>query len=140
LLQQLGIAALPAIYGGSAGLIAWFDSGHSDSCLKPQPTPLLRVPALGLLPGFVCPHFDVEVDSTSSAPTQIGKDSKGHAYRGYDFAVHLAHDTGDEIGLALDNDIALVLKGKKYSLFPEPPWRPDWWPYQYPNAYRIVFL
>jgi hypothetical protein len=128
---------LPVIFGGSAGLIAWFDAGHSDSCDNVHPYPLTRVPALGLLPGFVCPHFDIEADPSTTAPTTIGKDLSGHTYRGYDFALHLAKDTGDEMGLALDNDVAIAITGETYSVFPTPPWRPSWWPTKSPNAYKI---
>merc|ERR1719223_708285 len=63
--------------GGSAGAIAWFDGGHSDSMdsksyknppgpmLRPDLTPeesdiwsYIRVPALSFVPGLMCPHYD----------------------------------------------------------------------------------
>merc|ERR1712023_274929 len=92
-------SSLPVIYGGSAGQIVWFDAGLSDSCEHMLPKPLTRVPALGVLPGFVCPHFDVE-SVASTAQDKIGRDLWGHTYRGYDFALHLTQDTGNETGLA----------------------------------------
>jgi dipeptidase E len=47
--------------GPSAGAIAWFAYGHSDSrkFRNPQAT-YIRVSALGFIPALLCPHFDTE--------------------------------------------------------------------------------
>jgi dipeptidase E len=44
------------LYGWSAGMIAWFEAGVTDS-FGPQ---LERMDCLGLLPGSACPHYDGE--------------------------------------------------------------------------------
>ncbi len=42
--------------GSSAGAICWFESGLTDSI----PGRITAMPALGLLPGSFCPHYDSE--------------------------------------------------------------------------------
>jgi len=47
--------------GSSAGSIAWFESGNSDSLKSDgDPMRLIRVKGLGFLDAMVCPHYDAE--------------------------------------------------------------------------------
>ena len=47
--------------GSSAGSIAWFESGNSDSLKSAgDPTKLIRVRGLNFIKGMVCPHYDTE--------------------------------------------------------------------------------
>ncbi len=48
--------------GASAGSICWFESGHSDSMrgYGHDPWDYIAVSGFGLLPGFHCPHYDLE--------------------------------------------------------------------------------
>lgn len=47
--------------GSSAGSIAWFDCGNSDSYKSDQnPAKLIRVRGLGYINALVCPHYDTE--------------------------------------------------------------------------------
>ncbi|PON15234.1 hypothetical protein C2W62_24915 [Candidatus Entotheonella serta] len=104
--------------GGSAGAICWFDGGHSDSMdpasykarmLADTPAPLseakrtgwdyIRVPGLGLLPGFCCPHHD---------QTQ----SNG-LLRAADFNRMLLKHPG-ETGIGIDHFAAFVVDGENY--------------------------
>jgi len=101
-----------AACGGSAGAICWFDGGHSDSMdptsyLRPLPADdprvsdwrYIRVDGLGILPGLVCPHYEM---------TQ----SNG-VLRAADFeAMMLRH--GGETGLGLDNWAGLFVAGERY--------------------------
>jgi dipeptidase E len=48
--------------GSSAGSIAWFESGNSDSQKsESEPNRLIRVRGLGLIDTMVCPHYDAEL-------------------------------------------------------------------------------
>ena len=107
--------------GGSAGAICWFDGGHSDSM---DPTSYLapladddqragswryiRVDGLGLLPGLLCPHYEV---------TQSNGVLRADA-----FAAMMARHPG-ETGLGLDNWAGLLLDGERYEVV-GPPGRP----------------
>ena len=104
--------------GGSAGAICWFDGGHSDSM---DPTSYLapladddpragswryiRVDGLGLLPGLLCPHYEV---TQSNA-----------VLRADDFAAMMARHPG-ETGLGLDNWAGLLLDGERYEIVRPP--------------------
>ena len=102
------------ICGGSAGAICWFDGGHSDS-MDPtsyrQPVAdddpratdwrYLRVDGLGVLPGLLCPHYDV---------TQ-----RNGVLRAADFEQMLQRHAG-ETGLGLDDAAGLVLEGERYRI------------------------
>ena len=47
--------------GSSAGSIAWFESGNSDSQKSDEdPTKLIRVKGLNFINALVCPHYDTE--------------------------------------------------------------------------------
>ncbi len=47
--------------GSSAGSIAWFSWGNSDSYkTRDDPTRLARVRGLGFVDALICPHYDVE--------------------------------------------------------------------------------
>ncbi len=52
--------------GGSAGAIAWFEKGHSDSesyqMLPGMPWQYKWVDALGIYQAIVCPHYDIYTD------------------------------------------------------------------------------
>ena len=100
------------VAGGSAGAICWFDGGHSDS-MDPtsyrQPIAAddphahdwryIRVDGLGLLPGLLCPHYDV-IQSNG-------------VLRASDFAGMLARHAGER-GLGLDDWAGLLLDGDDY--------------------------
>ncbi len=106
--------------GGSAGAICWFDGGHSDS-MDPTtyrvPAPAddpragtwryIRVDGMGLLPGLLCPHYEV---------TQ----SNG-LLRAHDFSAMLERHPG-ETGLGLDDWAGLLLDGEGYEIV-QPPGR-----------------
>lgn len=107
--------------GGSAGAICWFDGGHSDSM---DPTSYLaplsaddprasewryiRVDGLGLLPGLLCPHYEVT--------------RSDGVVRAQDFAEMMVRHPG-ETGLGLDNWAGLLLDGDRYEVV-APPHRP----------------
>lgn len=98
--------------GGSAGAICWFDGGHSDSmdpASYPRPVPpddprrtgwrYIRVDGLGLLPGLLCPHY--EVTQSNGIP------------RAADFEAMLRRHPG-ETGVGLDNWAGLLVDGERY--------------------------
>jgi len=115
--------------GGSAGAICWFDSGHSDSMDPsfyretavaaeqagkgsahsasitdtdgPKTWKYIHVPALGFLPGLVCPHFD----RTQSNGTP----------RCVDFESMLTGHAG-EVGIGIDHFAALAVRGNDFSV------------------------
>ena len=80
--------------GSSAGSIAWFKSGNSDSLKTPgDPTKLTRVRGLGYIDAFVCPHYDVEKHRRAS--------------------LRLMTKTAKNVAIALDECCAIhVLNGK----------------------------
>lgn len=96
--------------GGSAGAICWFDAGHSDSM---DPTSYLvpgkhssdweyiRVDALGLLPGLLCPHHD----RTQSNGVKRAIDFDGMLNR---------HKS--ERGVCIDHWAVLVIDGEDYQI------------------------
>ncbi len=104
------------VCGGSAGAICWFDGGHSDS-MDPtsyrEPVSLddpraydwsyIRVDGLGLLPGLLCPHYDVT--------------GRNGVLRAHDFAAMLRRHAG-ETGLGLDDWAALLVDGDRYEVVP----------------------
>jgi dipeptidase E len=100
--------------GGSAGAICWFDGGHSDSMdptsyLDPLPADdprsrewrYIRVDGLGLLPGLLCPHF--EMTQSNGVP------------RASDFEAMLLRHAG-ESGIGLDNWAGLLVEGDRYEV------------------------
>jgi dipeptidase E len=107
--RPLRAAALRGVVvcGGSAGAICWFDGGHSDS-MDPtsyrEPLPpthpratawrYVRVDGLGLLPGLLCPHYDV---------TQ-----RNGVPRALDFGRMLSRHHGER-GLGLDDAAGLLV-------------------------------
>ena len=124
--RRLGLDALvkqsdAVLAGGSAGGCAWFDGCASDSMdprtYKNPPGPALdpslnstalaklwsyiRVPALGVLPGLFCPHYDI-VESNGELRATM-------------FTNHLQHHTG-EYGLAIDNWAALVVEDGTFTI------------------------
>jgi dipeptidase E len=117
----LGIAPLlraaaargAVLAGGSAGAIAPFEGGHSDSMdpatyasamLDGVPADTqagrawryIRVPALGILPGLVCPHHD--------------KVQSNGVPRASDLDAMLLRHAGER-ALCIDHDAVLVLPG-----------------------------
>jgi dipeptidase E len=81
--------------GSSAGSIAWFSWGNSDSLKSEQnPTKLIRVRGLGFVNALICPHYDTEEHRRPSLKSMM-KGSKGVAF-------------------ALDECCSLVLHGDKY--------------------------
>ena len=115
------------ITGGSAGAICWFDGGHSDSmdpdtykdrmltkfvnassmivADKSDTGPevkeweYIRVPALGFLPGLICPHHD-RIQSNG-------------VLRANDFDRLLLQSPG-ELGIGIDHWAALIIDGEDY--------------------------
>ncbi len=62
--------------GSSAGSIAWFSWGNSDSMKSPQvPTKLIRVKGLGFIDALFCPHYDAERHRRASLKAMM-KNSK----------------------------------------------------------------
>jgi dipeptidase E len=81
--------------GASAGSIAWFRWGNSDSLKSAnQQNRLIRVKGLGLIPGLVCPHYDTEKHRRPSLK-QMMKTTPG-------------------VGIALDECCALIVVGDMY--------------------------
>jgi len=65
--------------GSSAGSIAWFESGNSDSQKSEEdPTKLIRVRGLGFIDALVCAHYDTEKHRRPSLK-QMMKTTKGVA-------------------------------------------------------------
>ena len=118
--------------GGSAGAICWFDAGHSDSWdpdtfkhtmfakstgNKDEATAApkkgqakknwkyIRSPALGFLPGLVCPHFD--------------KVQSNGMLRAHDFYRMMKRHAGER-GIGIDHWAALVVEGDSYSVLAIP--------------------
>jgi len=96
--------------GGSAGAIAWFDSGHSDSMdpttyKKPKPSEdswkYIRVPALGVFPGLCCPHHD--------------KTQSNGMPRAADLDEMLLRHSG-ETGVCIDHHAGLRIIGEEYEV------------------------
>jgi len=105
--------------GGSAGAIWVFDGGHSDSAdphyfkrAMLSPTwdtdradtawDYIRVPALGLIPGLLCPHHD-RIQSNGTP-------------RCLDFDQMMLRHPGER-GVAIDHWAALVTDGGDYRVF-----------------------
>ena len=60
--------------GSSAGSIAWFAWGNSDSYKSAQdPTRLARVRGLGFVDALMCPHYDVEEHRRPSLKAMMKK-------------------------------------------------------------------
>jgi dipeptidase E len=112
--------------GGSAGAICWFDGGHSDSAdpasfRKPRDSDgggsaetaapvstewkYIRVSALGLFPGLICPHHD-RTQSNGSP-------------RYFDFDAMLLRHSGER-GIGIDHWCAVVIENGEYSLYAVP--------------------
>mmetsp|Transcript_21421 Transcript_21421/g.32370 ORF Transcript_21421/g.32370 Transcript_21421/m.32370 type:complete len:364 (-) Transcript_21421:593-1684(-) len=114
--------------GGSAGVICWFDGGHSDSMdpdtfrstkeahLNGQDERIslgdkiknweyIRIDGLRFLPGLVCPHYD--------------KVQSNGVLRAFDFDNLLQkHDT--EIGIGIDHWAALEVRGENFRVLSLP--------------------
>jgi len=81
--------------GSSAGSIAWFSWGNSDSYKTQQdPTRLARVRGLGFVDALICPHYDVEKHRRPSLKAMMKK----HA----------------GVAIALDEHCALVVHDENY--------------------------
>ena len=81
--------------GSSAGSIAWFSWGNSDSYKTQQdPTRLARVRGLGFVNALICPHYDVERHRRPSLKAMMKK----HA----------------GVAIALDEHCALVVRDDSY--------------------------
>jgi dipeptidase E len=121
--------------GGSAGAICWFDGGHSDSMdPETYKIPMIRayeasvgnkqdeaseaakdgsnkawryirISALGLLPGLLCPHHD--------------RTQSNGVPRSQDFDGMLLRHSGEK-GIALDHWAALIVDGDRYEVFSTP--------------------
>ena len=60
--------------GSSAGSIAWFAWGNSDSLKSEEdPTRLARVKGLGFVDALICPHYDAEKHRRASLKAMMKK-------------------------------------------------------------------
>ena len=90
------------ISGTSAGCLAWFEGGHTDSSsLKHEPTPpeyndFRYLLALGWLANAICcPHYDRSPEGRPREPS---------------FAAMMAdHGKSGQVGIGIDNDVALQI-------------------------------
>ena len=81
--------------GSSAGSIAWFSWGNSDSFKSQQePRRLAKVKGLGFIDALICPHYDVEKHRRPSLKAMMKK------HRG--------------VAIALDEYCALVVEDDSY--------------------------
>jgi dipeptidase E len=81
--------------GASAGSIAWFRWGNSDSLKSAnEQNKLIRVKGLGLIPALVCPHYDTEEHRRPSLKQMM--------------------ETTPGVGIALDECCALIVVGDTY--------------------------
>ncbi|MHC4822915.1 MAG: Type 1 glutamine amidotransferase-like domain-containing protein [Planctomycetota bacterium] len=81
--------------GSSAGSIAWFSWGNSDSFKSPQePNRLAKVKGLGFVDALICPHYDDEKHRRPSLKAMM----KGHK----------------GVAIALDEYCALVVQDDTY--------------------------
>jgi len=110
ILLQEAITRGVILTGGSAGAICWFDGGHSDSMdpasyKKPQSAiynwEYIRVPALGFLPGLVCPHHN--------------RVQNNGVLRSTDFDQMLMRHSGER-GIGIDHFAAVVVEGEDYKI------------------------
>ncbi len=91
--------------GGSAGMLAWFERGHSDSLSyrvkEGEPWDYLFAPGLGYLAATGCPHYD---SKTGQA-----------ALRRVDFAEKfLADDNLPPLAIGITNRAGLALHDQKF--------------------------
>lgn len=105
------VASNTVISGGSAGMLAWFDYGHSDSMsyrvTEGEPWEYMFVNGLGYIAATGCPHYD---GNGHNAPS-----------RGDAFKAQFAQD-GDvpPLAIAITNRAALSLNGTDYRVIPVP--------------------
>jgi dipeptidase E len=133
------------LVGGSAGAAIWFDGGHSDSrdpgSFKNPPQDLtpfqakqwqyIRSPGLGILPGYICPHYDSHVEA---CPTLL---EGSPVQRSQDFHRQLAHHSG-ETGIGIDNAAALVVRDQKYTVLTVPSYYGSVWKVIYDNSTQRI--
>lgn len=83
--------------GTSAGMLAWFESGHSDSMFyyHPEQWNYIRVTTLGMIPAIGCPHYHGE--------------KRDENFRA------MIQKTGG-IGIACDDGAAIHVKGDSYCI------------------------
>ena len=97
--------------GSSAGSIAWFGWGNSDSLKSAaNPTKLGRVRGRGLVHGLICPHYDTEKHRRPSLKAM----TKRH----------------HQVAIALDECCAMVIVDDAYRVLPSVKGR---------NAYRVCW-
>ncbi|HIF06497.1 MAG TPA: peptidase E [Gemmatimonadetes bacterium] len=81
--------------GSSAGSIAWFSWGNSDSYKTTEdPTRLARIRGLGFVDALICPHYDVEAHRRASLKAMMKKQAG--------------------VAIALDEHCALVVHDDNY--------------------------
>ena len=93
--------------GVSAGAMCWFAQGYTDRDFYDPAiaNPSYRlISGLGFIPAVCCPHYD-----------EPGRDSFDSACATYDLP-----------GVALENDVALVFDGEKYSFVKNNPAKKAW--------------
>ncbi|WP_438432599.1 Type 1 glutamine amidotransferase-like domain-containing protein [Gorillibacterium sp. sgz500922] len=94
--------------GLSAGSICWFEQGHSDTerFAEDGDWVYIRLEALGLIPGFHCPHYD--------------EDGRRPSY------LKMVQESG-LAGVALQNRCALILKDGSYRVLTASPEARAYW-------------
>lgn len=84
--------------GSSAGSIAWFSWGNSDSMKSQQaPTKLIRVKGLGFIDALICPHYDAEPHRRASLKAMMKK--------------------SNHVAIALDECCAIIVLKNRYRVF-----------------------
>ncbi len=85
--------------GSSAGSIAWFANGNSDSLKSDEnPEKLIKVTGLGFIDALICPHYDTEKHRKESLKEMM-KNSKS-------------------VAIALDECCAFVVLDDKFRVLP----------------------
>lgn len=97
--------------GGSAGMLAWFDSGHSDSLSyrvkNEEPWDYVFIKGLGYIAATGCPHFDNQTGNAELRATDFK-------------SKFIADDTLPPTGIGIDNMAALAIDRGKFRVISEP--------------------
>ncbi len=89
---RVGMERDIVLCGSSAGSIAWFSWGNSDSLQsRRNPTRLARVRGLGFVDALLCPHYDAEKHRRPSLHAMM-KNRKGVAIALDEYCALIIHD------------------------------------------------